>query len=220
MCLPPNAPGGIDSTCPSWTATGAPITWFGCCTPEGQCGALNAGGLGCVANSILMVAEQSCTYDEANSCTEIVDVKCDGNEDCGDGEQCCGQYFAGAGYVGASCVETESCDLIEAMPGMGYWSQLCHEADDECFAPGTMCLQSDLLPPYLARCRDTGTAPVEAAAASVSGSVNCGDTACGAGQKCCISNPGIPVCVDAATPCPCTSEPTTEDGGNTDDGGN
>lgn len=69
------------------------VTWPGCCTPEGQCGALDSSGtLGCIPNaSLMMVAPQACDYDPNNMCTSIVQVTCDGAEDC-PGQQCCGHY--------------------------------------------------------------------------------------------------------------------------------
>jgi hypothetical protein len=71
---------------------------------------------------------------------------------------------------------------------------------------------------YLARCRDTGEAPAAAAAPDTANAVNCGGTECGAGQKCCVSLPGLPACVDADEPCRCTPVPAGDDGGVDDAG--
>ena len=40
-------------------------------------------------------AEQSCTYDPNNTCQQLIDVACDGAEDCSNGQMCCGHYNGG-----------------------------------------------------------------------------------------------------------------------------
>ena len=63
-------------------------------------------------------------------------------------------------------------------------------------------------------------APSAAAAApAASGAVNCGDNVCGSGQKCCISVPGLPACIDADEDCYCVPEGNTEVDSGTDDAG-
>jgi hypothetical protein len=216
MCLPANAPGGIDESCPPYDVMGF-LTWYGCCTPDGECGALAAGSLGCVPNSSLMVAPQSCEYDPNNTCTRLFEVTCDGAEDCGDGQECCGHYDGG--YRKFVCAD--DCAAEQAEQG-GTWSAACHPGD-ECATPDGgaaeyMCLaNSEFLPDYLYRCRDTGTEPTEAGS-TAAGEVNCGDAVCGAGEKCCISVPGLAVCVPSAQECTCVPEGTDLDAGTADAG--
>jgi hypothetical protein len=212
MCLPQGAPGGLDPSCAPFEGSGLG-TWGGCCTPEGECGALNGGfggmnGLGCVSNTLLGQPEQSCDYDPNNMCSRFVEVTCDGAEDCGDGELCCGQYDLGAGgYVQTSCKEAALCNEVDAVEG-GLWFELCH-AGDECANEMRTCKQNtDLLPDFLARCpgdMDTGEEPTNAMS-NDEGEINCGDSVCVPGQKCCLSIPGLPSCVDAEEPCRCTPE--------------
>ncbi len=217
-CLPANAPGSLDLSCPEFDAMFQ--IWPGCCTPDGQCGALSAGmgGLGCVANETLMAPESSCTFDPNNTCTSITEVACDGNEDCGSGELCCGT-FAGGGYTSATCQATAECALLataDAALGANMYFEFCHP-DDVCATEGFTCARNALyLPPFLARCRDDGDPPDVTAAPNGSGVVNCGESPCGAGQKCCLPTPGDPLCVDADEECRCTAE--TGDGGVDDAG--
>jgi hypothetical protein len=216
-CLPPASPGGVDSTCPTYDVMGF-LTWYGCCTPEGQCGAIDGTGtLGCIPNSALMAPEQSCTYDASNTCTRIVEVNCDGNEDCPGSQKCCGQYDGG--YRKLVCAD--DCAEEEAAQG-GTWSNICHPGDT-CETPdggaaAFMCLQNtDFLPDFLSRCRDTGT-PAEETGSTAAGEINCGDSVCGSGQKCCISVPGLAVCTPSNQDCGCTPEGGLDDGGAEDAG--
>ena len=216
-CLPPAAPGGIDSSCPTYDVMGF-LTWYGCCTPEGACGAIDSSGtLGCIPNSVLMAPDQSCTYDPNNTCTRIVEVTCDGAEDCPSGQQCCGHYDGG--YRSLACAD--SCAEEQVDQG-GTWSEICHPGD-ACETPDGgaspyMCLQNtDFLPDFLSRCRDTGTEATETGS-TAAGEINCGDTVCGSGQKCCISIPGLSVCVPESQECGCTPEDGTHDAGTEDAG--
>jgi hypothetical protein len=217
-CLPQGAPGGIDSSCPPFELmAGMGITLYGCCTPDGECGALSTGatGRGCVANSILMAPPESCDYDPNNTCQRLFEVNCDGAEDCPSGQQCCGHYDGG--YRSFECADSCAAEQAEQM---GTWSEVCHPGDT-CEAPdgGTAaytCLANlDFLPEYLFRCRDTGTEPGPAGSAAA-GEINCGENVCSAGQKCCISVPGLAVCVPSSQDCACvTTEP--DDAGTTGD---
>ena len=215
MCLPANAPGGIDPSCPNYDVMGF-LTWYGCCTPEGQCGALG-GALGCVPNASLMATPQACTYDPDNTCTRLFEVECDGAEDCSGDQKCCGHYDGG--YRKFTCAD--DCAAEQTEQG-GTWSEACHPGDT-CETPDGgaaefMCLANlEFLPDYLFRCRDTGTEPTEAGS-TAAGEINCGEAVCGAGEKCCISEPGVPACVPSGQACTCTNETTPDDAG-TDDAG-
>ncbi len=206
-CLPLGAIGSYDETCPDFTLTaGFPLTFGGCCTVDGECGALDSseGGFGCIPAGALQPTDgggagQICTYDPTATCTSILVAFCDGPEDCSGGQQCCGQ-FAGGGYSMFTC--EDSCVELAAMGGI--WSEACH--------PGETCTQPILtdagmppvavpdggviayecrmntmyLPDFLFRCRDTGDEPA-AAGSTASGEVNCGDGVCGTGEKCCYA---------------------------------
>jgi hypothetical protein len=246
-CIPLGASGNYDETCPPLSLGGV-IDFPGCCTPAGECGALDSsqGGFGCIPGDALAMAPdggvgQSCDYDPDATCTSILAVYCDGPEDCGSGKQCCGR-FGGGGYDSFSC--EDSCVELAAQGEI--WSEICHPGQ-ECDQPlptdgGTMmmggpmtlpdggviayeCRQSDMyLPDFLFRCRDTGTEPEEAGSVA-SGEINCGSSTCGSGQKCCYAlDPGAAAsagnarCVDADEACTCGGGSSGDDGG-TEDGG-
>lgn len=213
-CLLPGAPGGADLACPAFTPN-ALFTWNGCCTPDGDCGALDgAGVLGCVANASLGAPESSCTYDPANTCERVLEVRCDGAEDCPGDRMCCGE-FDGAGYRLFRCAA--SCAEREASTGT-VWSQACHPGD-ACEVGGFECRASPgYLPDSLYRCRDSGFVP-SAAHSTAAEEVNCGDSICGPGEKCCVSFPGLAAhCGPADVPCPCRLDTSPDDAG-ADDGG-
>lgn len=230
-CMELGQPGGVDPTCPSYDVMNLGfLLWPGCCTPAGTCGALDSSmdGLGCIPNADIGLAEQTCTYDPNNTCTGLLPVACDGPEDCAAGEYCCGEY-AGGGYVELTC--RESCSAMEAAPdgGMavdtgvptgGVWSEICH-ADQVCEVPNYTCMSNtDYLPAFLARCRDTGVDP-PSSGSTAAGEINCGDAVCGSGEKCCISLPeGDPYCADLGDTCYCNAGGTLGgDDGGSDDGG-
>jgi hypothetical protein len=219
-CLALDAPGGIDPSCPMFAIPGL-FAWYGCCTPGGTCGAIDSSGtLGCVPNTLLMMnAEQSCTYDPNNNCRQLIDVTCDGAEDCPSGEMCCGHYQGG--YREFVCAP--DCAAEQIAQG-GEWSQICHPGDS-CVNPSYECRQNtDFLPDYLYRCRDTGEAPRRTGSVAP-GEVNCGDAVCGSGEKCCVSVlpgvpvSGLPVCVPSDQTCSCTPQATDHDAGMEFDGG-
>jgi hypothetical protein len=219
-CLQLGAPGGLDLSCAGLTT---PISWPGCCTPEGQCGALASGTLGCIPNSsLMMVAPQACTYDPNNTCRAIRQIHCDGPEDC-PGQQCCGHYNQGGGYNDFSCAD--DCAAEEADPNSTAIAvrEICHPGQ-ECTAnpdpaadpatPAWECRQNTmLLPDYLFRCSDTGEAPVKTDLNTAAGKINCGDVVCGSGEKCCVSVPGLTKCVPEDEVCTCTPGCPENDGG-------
>lgn len=215
LCLSPAAPGGADPSCPVFAIDGL-ATWAGCCTPQGECGALDTeGGLGCVANGGLGAPALSCTYDPDNTCERILEVRCDGAEDCSGGRMCCGHYD-GAGYRIFRCAT--SCVDREANTG-DVWSQACHP-DDTCETNGFECRTNPgYLPNSLYRCRDSGYAPATAGS-TAAGEVNCGSAVCGASEKCCVSFPGlVSHCVPSEDPCRCDLVPLPADDAGADDAG-
>jgi len=215
-CLPENSPGGADPSCPNFEVTGAmvPLTYYGCCTPAGTCGAQAGGTVGCVPNSELMAAEKSCTYDPANTCTRMVDVACDGAEDC-PGQKCCAVYQSG--YRKFECADDCAAADMPMVTGVTS-SEACHPGES-CTVAGYTCNEMPMfLPDYLFRCRDTGTAPVNTGGSVLANEINCGDAVCGAGQKCCISVPGQAVCMPKNMPCRCVPEGVEFDAGVDDAG--
>jgi len=221
-CLPPNQPGGLDPSCADFNMD--PITLKGCCAADGQCGGLDVQSLGCIPGDKLDLPAQSCTFQPDNNCTSIIDVVCDGPEDCGSGQQCCGR-FAGGSYDRFVCADT--CDEVAAtIPGT--WSEICHPGQT-CSVEGYECRSIDYLPPFLYRCRDTGSdlcepgAPANECVVAVTSGANeisCGDTTCGAGEKCCIRSPRDPYCAPADGFCQCIVEQGTNMDAGDDDGGN
>lgn len=210
-CLPANGPGGVDLSCPTYDVMGA-ITWYGCCTPAGTCGAEAGGNFGCIPNDELMAPAQSCNYDPQNTCERLIDVACDGNEDC-PGQKCCGVYDSG--YRKFVCAD--DCAASQQAEG-GTWSEACHPGES-CTTDGYSCYQNtDYLPDFLFRCRDTGMDPVNTGGSVSANEVNCGDSVCGAGKKCCVSVPGQAVCVPKDQDCTCVPEGADFDAGTEDAG--
>lgn len=213
LCLALGQPGGIDPTCPAYDVASI-TTWSGCCAPGGKCGALDSseGGFGCVPNADLGQPEQSCDYDPNNACTSIIDVRCDGSEDCPRGQMCCG-HWAGD-YRDFTC--QDDCAALEAQGDI--WSEICHPGQT-CADPTYTCqANTNYLPDFLYRCRDSGTAPGDAGSTRRH-EVNCGGAVCGDGEKCCVPAPtGDPYCAPVADDCRCNAGGEGYDAGAEDAG--
>jgi hypothetical protein len=252
-CIPLGLEGSYDESCPDFNLdTGIfPLTWTGCCTPDGVCGALEGseGGFGCIPNDFLASmldggVGQTCDYDPNATCTSILTAYCDGPEDC-PGQQCCGEY-GGNGYSSFTC--QDSCVDLAAMGGI--WSEVCHpemgcdqpspDAGMNAFAADAgasdyQCRRNTTyLPDFWYRCRDTGELPdVSESGSTAAGEINCGDTVCGDGEKCCYAldanappadgstpiNSGTAHCVGVDEPCTCAAPPDDSDSGLDDDAG-
>jgi hypothetical protein len=159
-------------------------------------------------------------------CAFLVAAECDGNEDCGPGQTCCGILDGGAlRYNSIKCQDT--CDAAAG----GF--QLCHKGD-ACPGAGDAgtadaavptCHRSLVLPPYLAICsvpnpllpNDLSGPPAAAH------EINCGDTlTCGAGTKCCVlgnwdsqtqqTSMRTGYCAPADAECDCTKAPQSDGG--------
>jgi len=153
--------------------------------------------------------ESSCTPDPDNTCERLVEVVCDGAEDCPGDQVCCGQYLDG--YRRFVC--RDDCQAAETDEG-GIWSDVCHPGD-ACPVDGYSCrANATFLPDFLYRCRDTGDPPT-AVGSTAAGEINCGAELCGADQKCCLSVPGEPRCVARSEACTCyqPEPPPGSDGG-------
>lgn len=121
-------------------------------------------------------------------CATLVAAECDGSEDCGEGQVCCGTFEAGR-YTEIKCAA--SCGVARE----GY--ALCHPGET-CPAPvGTdagaenapVCRRSTVLPSYMAVC----LAPSSTMLVGFTGlpaaedAINCGaDNACSGGEQCCV----------------------------------
>ena len=144
----------------------------------------------------------ACTYDATNTCTRIVDVACDGAEDC-PGQKCCAVYQGG--YRSFECADDCAAADMPMVTGV-YSSEACHPGES-CSVDGYTCFENTmLLPAFLFRCRDTGTEPVDTSGSVQANEINCGAAVCGTGQKCCISVPGEATCQPKDKPCKCVPE--------------
>jgi len=104
-------------------------------------------------------------------------AECDGDEDCSDGQVCCGTLSGGTAYVSIQC--QDSCEQPEGF-------KLCH-GDEVCPTEGFVCRRSAIIPfEFLQVCADpadNGDATVNTTA----GEIACRDTTCQVGtEKCCI----------------------------------
>jgi hypothetical protein len=86
-------------------------------------------------------AAQPCQCD-SGACT-LLEVLCDGPEDCASGQMCCG-FYDGTQYTRTEC--RSSCVMQNGE------FEMCHQGA-QCATPGTTCSTSPSLPPYLLRCR-------------------------------------------------------------------
>jgi hypothetical protein len=167
--------------------------------------------------------ERSCVTVQESECSVVAEYECDGDEDCRDGKSCCG-HFNGATYDGSRC--EDSCDPTtrgDAGPAET-WTNLCHPGD-ECPGEGQSCQAYHLLPDFLNRCEDTGSAPM-LFGSRARDEVNCGSVVCGKGEKCCARSPKRPYCLAEDQPCECRlptdaadAGPDSGEDGGADDGG-
>lgn len=209
-CLPLDAPGSLDPTCPT-VAVAEGFSMRGCCLPGGTCGvATGQLGLGCVEFASDGQAPTSCTYDPTNTCTNLSEVTCDGPEDCGDSQVCCGRYNGGP-YDRFEC--RTSCDAPDGGNASTQWFEMCHPGQT-CGTNGYTCRTSTFLPSYLYRCYTDGTEATNAGNTAAD-AVNCGSSVCTGSQTCCWQSPGEPYCA-AAGACRCKqpSDGGIEAGGN------
>jgi hypothetical protein len=210
-CIALDQPGGIDAACEGFAVMG--FTLPGCCGENG-CGALLGAGT-CASNEQLGLDPVECDFDPNNTCTALMDVPCDGSEDCPSGQQCCGRVD-GTTYTEIGCFD--SCEGAAADAGMGtLYLELCH-AGDTCTNTAYSCGTSQYLPQYLLRCYETAGDPA-ATLSDAADEINCGDTTCGTGETCCIRSPKEPYCAPAGEDCVCTPASELPDGGADGGGG-
>lgn len=199
LCLPPHEPGNVDLTCPS-DALADGTTIQGCCTPAGRCGLYDRfGELGCVPTELADGA--TCRPVPDATCSSVVEVTCDGPEDCGASAVCCGRASHDT-FDAFGCFA--SCGVQSADHGE-LWFEICH-LGGSCPDARDTCSSVPGLPSSLGRCRANAT-PVEGGASLDAGTfakgVACGQNACGADEKCCLIDPLSAYCSPVDIPCSC-----------------
>ena len=224
--------GGVDLSCPDIELPGS-VIWRGCCTTGGTCGGLDLHtGLGCVAQAQLPLANppaggaapRRCTYDAQATCEALVEVVCDGPEDC-PGQVCCGRSRS---KPQVSSIQYDRFVCLDSCAGAadpsGNYFEMCHPGA-RCSNPAHRCLGSYFLPDFLHRCFDSGPQP-SSDAGSGGGEVRCGEHACQVGHKCCLASNGIARegrtqwqshCVAKDVACACRPTATVSDGGGVAD---
>lgn len=151
-CLPRAPVRGADLSCPPRSFPGG-TTLGGCCGADGRCGLLDSDGeLGCVGTA---PDAATCAYDPRNDCTNVVELPCDGPEDCATGKVCCGRAHRDR-YDAFGCFP--ACDGIVDDHG-GFWVEICH-LRHRCQNPRFTCEPDQTLPGFLARCREPAPPPV------------------------------------------------------------
>jgi hypothetical protein len=144
-CLPRAPARGADPSCPPRSFSGG-NTLAGCCGENGRCGVLDSDGeLGCVPTA---ADAATCVYNAGNDCTSVVELPCDGPEDCETGRVCCGRAHRGR-YDAFGCFP--SCEIIDDHGG--FWLEICHPRH-ACLNPKFSCVPDEQLPSFLARCRE------------------------------------------------------------------
>jgi hypothetical protein len=209
----------------------------GCASKESAPSAGASGGSGGAAGSLPEAAATGprvplSVYDAAlpstgDYCSFLVAAECDGNEDCENGQTCCGILNGGAlRYDSIKCQDT-----CEAPVG---GTRICHPGDP-CPMPGDagvpeasapLCRRSTVLPAYLAIC-GTPNALIPSdfvGKPKAPHQINCGsDLVCGSGEKCCVlgnwdavtqaTSTRTGYCSPAGERCDCTKAPKSDGGG-------
>ncbi|MDH5672715.1 MAG: hypothetical protein OEZ06_11235 [Myxococcales bacterium] len=114
----------------------------------------------------------------AASCALEVAATCDGPEDCGAGQACCGSFdSASFRYTRIAC--QDSCTGNDEFP-------LCSD-DSQCGA-GLVCRPSLIIPHgFISVCAAALVGSAAAGGAGVAGSIECGEHRCKAGlEQCCL----------------------------------
>lgn len=112
-------------------------------------------------------------------CALAVGAACDGNEDCGQGQTCCGQYepilFR---YTRIECMP--SCDGTNQV-------QLCRPGES-CARAGTECRSSLIIPyDFIGVCAAPDSAVPMMTGGATEGEIACGEAACALGsEQCCL----------------------------------
>ena len=97
-----------------------------------------------LATDSCIASEDSCSCD-LPGCTTTV-ARCDGPEDCADGQVCCGT-LSNSGFLGGSAGAYDSFECTTQCDSVGSNSrqrEACHEDEDTC-PSGTICANSQIL---------------------------------------------------------------------------
>jgi hypothetical protein len=112
------------------------------CGSNNNPGTCNTGEKCCVLAPGLDYCESpSATCQCTNGNCNITEVTCDGNEDCGSGQMCCG-IISGNSYAKTVC--QSSCNGTTER-------EICHPGGT-CVTPNTTCSHPQALPQYIWRC--------------------------------------------------------------------
>jgi hypothetical protein len=115
-----------------------------------------------------------------STCSLAVAARCDGEEDCGEGQVCCG-VFDPVRFTYASIGCADSC------PTDGNHFALCHPGES-CSDPGLSCRRSLLIGyEFISVCAGSVDVPGDATGEPIAGEIACGESTCRAGsEKCCL----------------------------------
>ncbi|HVU03880.1 MAG TPA: hypothetical protein VHE30_19110 [Polyangiaceae bacterium] len=233
-CLPRGNPGSVDLSCPVRSLRDGTFLQ-GCCTPRGECGLFDRfADLGCVPPEPAATADSgdgasdasvACRFDPEATCRSVVELPCDGPEDCGEGRACCGRLSHDS-YDRFACFA--SCSDQASSTGE-LWLEVCHPGEP-CADPSLACENAPPLPAFLGRCyanrpplpeagtlpdgsppRDAAVDPTPNADASrlPHPGVACGAVTCG--DKCCLADPGEPYCAENGARCACAPTAAARD---------
>ena len=114
-------------------------------------------------------------------CAMSVAAECDGHEDCGEGQVCCGTFNPSPmsfRYESIRCAD--SCD------NDGRHIALCHPGEN--CGPGQVCRRSLLIGyEFISVCAAPADVPTLATGESVQGEIACGDATCDSDrERCCL----------------------------------
>jgi len=131
---------GVGGTGGSTTDAGTPGAIV--CGSNNNPGVCNVGDKCCVLSPGLDYCDSaSATCQCSNGNCNITEVTCDGNEDCGAGQMCCG-IISGNTYTKTVC--QASCNGTTER-------EICHP-NGTCVTPNTTCSHPQALPQYIWRC--------------------------------------------------------------------
>jgi hypothetical protein len=194
--------GGPDLNCPDVAAFDGAILQ-GCCSPDGSCGAFDRfGTFGCIPGANLVSPPVACRYKDATRCDRVVEVACDGPEDCPLGFQCCARVQPDH-YDAFGCFP----DCRAIVDGRhGVWLPLCHPGEP-CERAGQLCSTVPELPLPYARCYPSLELEVDSGPPEpFETGVRCGDETCATGEKCCLRPPKRTYCSPIASRCECAPD--------------
>jgi hypothetical protein len=154
-------------------------------------------------------------------CSLAVGAECDGNEDCAQGQTCCG-HFESILFTYTSMKCRSACDGTNEV-------QLCRPGET-CARAGTQCRSSLIIPyDFIGVCANPDPAVPPLTGGAAAGDIACGETACAAGsEQCCLRSRYDfmdmaisalePYCAPLGDRCTCNHEAQRVDAGAEDAG--